>query len=376
MRRLLFLVTTMLLMVQGASAWSGSGSSGDPYQITSTADWNTLASNVANGNTYSNTYFKLTADITVTTMVTATFSGTFDGGGHTLTFNYTATGNNAAPFAYITGATIKNLRVAGTINTGYKFAAGIAAECGTTTITNCQSSVTINSSVDGDGTHGGLIGCQSSGTLTINSCLFDGELMGAKTTGCGGFVGWVTNNSGYHTDISNSLFAPANITVTASTFCRQKYSTLNLEASTCYYITPASTVQGTNAGSMTTASLVTALNNGGTNWCNNGGNATPILIFDYIGNQSNWNAFTSGINAGINYSGKTVKMSADFTATTMATSTFSGTFDGGGNTLTFNYTATGNNAMLHPLHILQVQLSRTLGWLARLTADTSLPQVL
>ena len=345
MRRLLFLVTTMFLMVQGASAWNGSGTSGDPYLIASPADWETFATST---DEYSDTFFKLTADITVTTMRTKTFKGTFDGGGHTLTFNYTATGDNAAPFAYITGATIKNLRVAGTINTGYKFAAGIAAQTdGTTTITNCQSSVTINSSVDGDGTHGGLIGCQSSGTLTINSCLFDGELMGAKTTGCGGFVGWVTNNSGYHTDISNSLFAPANITVKAPTFCRHKNSTLNLEASTCYYITPnwtASTVQGTNAGSMTTASLVTALNNGGTNWCNNGGNATPILIFDYIGNQSNWNAFTSGINAGINYSGKTVKMSADFTATTMATSTFSGTFDGGGNTLTFNYTATGNNA--------------------------------
>ena len=347
-KRYIFLVAALLLMVQGASAWSGSGNSAsDPILIANANDWNTLATNVASGTNYSGKYFKLTADITVTTMVTATFSGTFDGGGHTLTFNYTATGNNAAPFAYITGATIKNLRVAGTINTGCKFAAGIAAECGTTTITNCQSSVTINSSVDGDGTHGGLIGSQSSGTLTINSCLFDGELMGAKTTGCGGFVGWVANNSGYHTYISNSLFAPANITVTAPTFCRHKNSTLHLEASTCYYITPnwtASTVQGTNAGSMTTASLVTALNNGGTNWCNNGGNATPILIFDYIGNQSNWNAFTSGINAGINYSGKTVKMSADFTATTMATSTFSGTFDGGGHTLTFNYTATGNNA--------------------------------
>ena len=344
MRRLLFLVTTMLLMVQGASAWNGSGSSGDPYLIASPADWETFATST---DEYSDTFFKLTADITVTTMRTKTFKGTFDGGGHTLTFNYTATGNNAAPFAYITGANIKNLRVAGTINTGYKFAAGIAAECGTTTITNCQSSVTINSSVDGDGTHGGLVAYQGSGTLTINNCLFDGELLGASTSGCGGFVGWVSNNSGYQTNISNSLFAPANITVTASTFCRQNKSTLHLEASTCYYITPnwtASTVQGTNAGSMTTASLVTALNNGGTNWCNNGGNATPILIFDYIGNQSNWNAFTSGINAGINYSGKTVKMSADFTATTMATATFSGTFDGGGHTLTFNYTATGNNA--------------------------------
>ena len=343
-KKFLFVITTMFLMGQGASALNGSGSSGDPYLIASPADWETFATST---DEYSDTFFKLTADITVTTMRTKTFKGTFDGGGHTLTFNYTATGDNAAPFAYITGATIKNLRVAGTINTGYKFAAGIAAECGTTTITNCQSSVTINSSVVGDGTHGGLIGHQSSGTLTINSCLFDGELMGAKTTSCGGFVGWVSNNSGYLTYISNSLFSPANITVKAPTFCRHNSSTLYLEASTCYYITPnwtASTVQGTNAGDMATDALVSALNNGGTNWCNNGGKATPILIFDYIGNQSNWNAFTSGINAGINYSGKTVKMSADFTATTMATSTFSGTFDGGGHTLTFNYTATGDNA--------------------------------
>ena len=222
MRRLLFLVTTMLLMVQGASAWNGSGTSGDPYLIASPADWETFATST---DEYSDTFFKLTADITVTTMRTKTFKGTFDGGGNTLTFNYTATGNNAAPFAYITGATIKNLRVAGTINTGYKFAAGIAAQTdGTTNITNCQVSVTINSTndtgKDRDGTHGGLVAYQGSGTLTINNCLFDGELLGASTSGCGGFVGWVANSSSYHTYISNSLFAPANITVTASTFCR------------------------------------------------------------------------------------------------------------------------------------------------------------
>ena len=182
MRRLLFLVTTMLLMVQGASAWN--------------ADWETFATST---DEYSDTFFKLTADITVTTMRTKTFKGTFDGGGNTLTFNYTATGNNAAPFAYITGATIKNLRVAGTINTGYKFAAGIAAQTdGTTNITNCQVSVTINSSKSGDGTHGGLVAYQGSGTLTINNCLFDGELLGASTSGCGGFVGWVANSSSYH----------------------------------------------------------------------------------------------------------------------------------------------------------------------------------
>ena len=344
-KRYIFLVAALLLMGQGASAWSGSGNSAsDPILIANANDWNTLATNVASGTNYSGKYFKLTADITVTTIVgsysgTKTFNGTFDGGGHTLTFNYTATAENTAPFAYLKNATIQNLRVAGTINTGYKFAAGLCVySSGSTNIEACQISVTINSTLSNDGTYGGLVSDHLDGTLNINNCLFDGQLLGTGTFGCGGFVGYDKTT----TNITNSLFAPTAVSVQGPTFSRTKNSN-TLSLTNCYYITPnwtASPVQGTNAGSMTTASLVTALNNGGTNWCNNGGKATPILIFDYIGNQSNWNAFTSGINAGINYSGKTVKMSADFTATTMATATFSGTFDGGGHTLTFNYTAT------------------------------------
>ena len=348
MRRLLFLVTTMLLMVQGASAWNGAGSSGDPYLIASPADWETFATST---DEYSDTFFKLTADITVTTMRTKTFKGTFDGGGHTLTFNYTATGDNAAPFAYITGATIKNLRVAGTINSGYKFAAGIVAISNGGTITNCQSSVTINSTndtgKDRDGTHGGLVAYQGSGTLTINNCLFDGELLGASTSGCGGFVGWVANSSGYQTNISNSLFAPANITVTASTFCRQNKSTLHL-ASTCYYITPASTVQGTNANSMTAAALVTALNNGDKNWCVHRGNAIPIMVNLVISTKAQWDTFAANVG---NYDGKYVQLSANIgTAnapiTTMTTTdtSFKGIFDGNGHTLTVNLSGGGDVA--------------------------------
>ena len=187
MRRLLFLVTTMLLMVQGASAWNGSGSSGDPYLIASPADWETFATST---DEYSDTFFKLTADITVTTMRTKTFKGTFDGGGNTLTFNYTATGDNAAPFAYITGATIKNLRVAGTINAGgYMFAAGIVAISNGGSIENCRSSVTIDSSTSGDGTHGGLVADSYTGTLDISNCLFDGKLLG-KANGAMLTVAW------------------------------------------------------------------------------------------------------------------------------------------------------------------------------------------
>lgn len=338
-------------MVQGASAWNGSGSSGDPYLIASTADWNTLASNVANGNTYSNTYFKLTADITVTTMVTATFSGTFDGGGHTLTFNYTATENNAAPFAYITGATIKNLRVAGTINTSKKFAAGIVAISNGGTITNCRSSVTIASSTSGDGTHGGLVADSYQGTLNITNCLFDGKLLGENTESCGGIVGWHKQGT---LNITNTLFAPAEVTVQGGAiFARNGATSLT----NCYYISDwsAATDQGTNANSMTAEALVAALNNGTKNWCIYRGNAIPIMVNLVISTKAQWDTFAANVG---NYDGKYVQLGANIgtandpitTMTTKSTS-FRGIFDGNGKTMTVNFSAdTGNEGAFRYLN--------------------------
>lgn len=77
-RRYIVLVAALLLMGQGASAWSGSGNSAsDPILIANANDWNTLATNVASGTNYSGKYFKLTADITVTTIV-GSYSGRCD----------------------------------------------------------------------------------------------------------------------------------------------------------------------------------------------------------------------------------------------------------------------------------------------------------
>ena len=50
-KRYIFLVAALLLMGQGASAWSGSGNSAsDPILIANANDWNTLATNVARSN--------------------------------------------------------------------------------------------------------------------------------------------------------------------------------------------------------------------------------------------------------------------------------------------------------------------------------------
>ena len=167
------------------------------------------------------------------------FTGTFDGDGGKLDFNYTATEAYAAPFRYMEGGTIKNLTVTGTINTSAKYAAGfIATQYGATTIENCRSSIIINSSVNGDGTHGGFVGVTNSGSdqsLTIEGCIFDGQLLGAETDRCGGFVGWV----GHTVDIRYSIFNPSKITVSdteSASFARYKNGKVNTHYT--YSVTP------------------------------------------------------------------------------------------------------------------------------------------
>lgn len=184
-----------LVMVAKADGLSGSGTAAAPYLISSTADWDTFAAAVSGGTTYEGEIVKLTDDISgITTMAGTSdhrFKGTFIGGGHTLTVNYTARGNDCAPFLYIEGATINTLKVAGNISTGYKYAAGIAAHgYGNSTIKNCWSSVAITSSVNGDGTHAGFVAVQEAGLLGITNCFFDGSITGSSTINCGGLVGW------------------------------------------------------------------------------------------------------------------------------------------------------------------------------------------
>ena len=211
----------------------GSGTEADPYQIKCAADFDQLAANVNSGATYENKHFVLVNNgISVTTMVgtddTNSFQGTFDGDAHTLTFNKgTAETPFAeeycAPFRHVKNATIKNLHVAGTIYTSAKKAAGIVGEShGGLTITGCLCSVNINSSVSGDGSHGGLVSTLSGSgnTILIDKCVFDGSFATtAGTIGCGGFIAWPVYNT---PTISNSLMKPSSVDagMLGSTFCR------------------------------------------------------------------------------------------------------------------------------------------------------------
>lgn len=190
--------------------FDGSGTDSDPYLIESIEDWNKLASRVYDGTTYSGKHFKLMANLTISKVVgynkINSFQGIFDGDGHTLTLNgddfgtsgYYTSFNVCAPFRYVAGTTIKNLKVAGDIYTRTQFAGGLIGRAGdgNNVIQNCIVSVNIHSSISGDGTHGGFIAHLQGGNgalseTTFTGCAFTGSITTTNnTTNVGGFVGW------------------------------------------------------------------------------------------------------------------------------------------------------------------------------------------
>ena len=247
----------------------GSGTEESPYGIDDEYDWICFATSVNNGTNYSGQFVKLNSDISVSEMVgsseTNSFQGTFLGDGvHTLNFTAGSSSaafgaENCAPFRYTKNATIRDLKVTGTIYTSRKFAAGLVARnSGTTTITNCQIGTVIHSSVSGDGTHGGIVAMPAgSTTTTITGCVYNGRLLTTSSTQyCGGFVGWSGDNT---VTVAHSLYAPdANIVAAAgetaidngATFVRGNKPTVEAN---CYYTETMGSAQGTHAYALATA---------------------------------------------------------------------------------------------------------------------------
>ena len=354
---------------------AGTGIEGDPYTIGSTGDWNTLASYVGYGHTFSGQFVKLGGDISVETMVgtgdTNSFQGIFDGDNNTLTFNKGTeespfAEDYCAPFRHVKNATIKNLHVAGTIYTSAKKAAGFVGEShGALTLTGCISSVNITSSIKGDGTHGGLVSTLSgeNNTIIIEGCVFDGSFATTNgTNNCGGFIGWGVYNK---PTIKNSLMKPGSVAagMLNSTFARWYTGNEGIYEPTidhCYYVSTDNlpTDQGTKAvysARWSTGNLVQdygmlkAYQNGilygdiyyadadkASGGTGSGTEGDPYTI----GSANEWNAFANYVsNGGSDFKGQFVKLTADISVSEMVGTSdhrFQGTFLGDGvHTLTF-----------------------------------------
>ena len=184
----------------------------DAMRIASAADWNTFRSKVQEAKGQYDVNAILCTDISTTNSCgdyNYPYRGIFDGNGHTLTVNISTSNQYEAPFKYVKDAAIRNLRTAGTITSSQKFIGGIVSQAnGNVVIENCRSSVTINSSVSGDATSGGLVAVYvGGGQLTITDCLFDGAFTGSNCYANGGFVGWSEGKI----NIVNGHFAPSKI---------------------------------------------------------------------------------------------------------------------------------------------------------------------
>lgn len=197
----LLLLAILLMLPKQALALSGSGTSADPYLIATADDWNSFTK-MANEYATKGICGKLTADINLGNGTTDgiigkkyAYTGTFDGDGHTLTVKYTSNGYTA-PFRYIEGATIKNLKTAGTFTVTGNFTAGIVASVSgskASTIENCQSSVSIIGTNSSQYIGGIVATVGSEASVVIKDCIFSGSINNCSL--CGGIIGNIDLNN-------------------------------------------------------------------------------------------------------------------------------------------------------------------------------------
>ncbi len=242
--------------------------------ITTAADWAAFADRVNAGETTLDA--RMAANVTLSqdspfvgTDQAHAYAGTFDGNGRTLAVNWHFTDGTAyvAPFRFANACTIKNLHVAGSLESNGKYVAGFIGDCVTNAgsrynyITNCRSSVAITCTISGDATSGGFVGLlENSGAsrLQYNDCLFDGFLLGPTASCCGGFTGW--RPSAAYAKYYNCLFAPAEVTVSTNdsyTFSRPGWDAMP----NCYYMQAFGSPQGNDASGVPAGDIARQLGN-------------------------------------------------------------------------------------------------------------------
>ena len=194
---------------------------GSEYTINNAEGWVKFASEVSKGNDFSGMTVKLDRDIEVKQKVgvveestqSMAFSGVFDGQNKTIEVSISDTANQGtAPFCYINGATIKNLKVSGSVN-GSVHAAGLVgfSSGANNKIENCS----VSASVYGGSHVGGILGHGLSSDITISNCVFSGDITGGSDAK-GVIFGW--GDDGGEKSIENCLYV-----------CQDEQNTVNLD---------------------------------------------------------------------------------------------------------------------------------------------------
>ena len=119
------------------------------------------------------------------------FAGTFDGNGHTISG---LNGSNGL-FGFVNGATIKNLKVEGTISGPTTSIGGIVGKTqGKVTITNCSFTGSVSATNSGSSNAaGGIVGRVNAGTLKVENCANHATVTAEKASAAG-IIGYGGSN--------------------------------------------------------------------------------------------------------------------------------------------------------------------------------------
>ena len=248
------------------------------YLIGSVGDWIGFSNIVA---TTQNANAKMTADVNLGSNQSHigsmeeggyAFSGTFDGQGHTLTVAYVGSASQlVSPFSKINGATIKNLHVAGSIQSTFAYVGVVGFVCGgTVNISNVWMSADFSTTTGQADLAAFVGGSSGSAYVTISDCLYTGS-MSSTGSACGCFLGFY--NSG--TVIMNNCLATGSYTYTHPDL-PGSYSNCYIKSYPISLVTGITQPTGENLSNGTTT---TALNNGRKNgpWVQDAVSGEPRL---------------------------------------------------------------------------------------------------
>ena len=296
------LLSILLFTAISVGAWAIEQDADGTYLIGSSDDWNAFASDINSGSIAVTANAKLTADITVTTMIGSSknYAGVFDGDNHTITANISGTSKHVAPFCYLKGATIKNIKVEGTISGGIHCAGLVGAIDDSGLISNVVVSATVTTT----GSHcGGVLGHAQSSKTTIEGCVFNGTING-KSGGStvGAICGW---NHGGLTTINNcmELGSYTNCSTFNPIFCGS-----NVSASNSYYLNPKNS--GNDYGTQISASMpgevYQQMEISGNTY------SVPVLV-DGIGPKYDYSGEAISPEPVVSFIGTTLKKGTDYT---------------------------------------------------------------
>jgi hypothetical protein len=279
-KNFLVLFAVLLSMtLQAAAPWDGTtiatayaggtGTSGDPYQISTPAELAFLSQSVNGGNNYFGIYFILTSDLDLNSKSwtpigsTATFRGTFDGKSHVISnLNVNVATSNAGLFGSVQYAKIKNIgivgnsTVTGTGNVGG--IVGLVTGAGATafSMSGCFSNATVSIPSTGGSNVGGIVGYFNNATgataaSSITNCYSTGNISGNTTSNgyVSGIVGRANGATSTSFTISNS-YSTGTITGSLNNGITKTTTGTVVTVTNCYYI---------NGGNVTGATAKTAV---------------------------------------------------------------------------------------------------------------------